>query len=173
MESLSSLELFLLTAISAGSTTAYELNIRAGLSVGSVNPALARMVESGLLRVETSAGGRRRMQHVLTAAGKKSLLKWQSVVDAAVENPPLDIDHMLRLIAISWHFRDRERCRLLITSWKANSELKKTSPPEIGDGIGFYKWAQTVANQERLAAANQTLRIVGRQVPTKRPRRQK
>lgn len=162
MDSPSSLELFLLAAISDGCTTAYDLHTQAGLSVGSTQPALQRMVKKGWLEVETS-GGRGRMRHALTGKGKKELSSWKRYVDRALKNQPGTVEDLFRLVAIAWARGDRSRARSLLDS---------AHPiPEEGHKIhfsstvvGFYAWVVGLQSADRQRSRLRLSRAVSSQL---------
>lgn len=140
MDSLSSLELFLLAAVKEGCGTAYDLHAQAGLSVGSTQPALQRMVKKGWLDVET-VGARGRMQHHLTATGRKQLAAWRQHVDLAIQEPQGDIDGLFRLMSVAWLERDKTRVKKLLRL--VTDEIKK-QPSEAAEFsstlAGFHRW---------------------------------
>lgn len=148
MDSLSSLELFLLAAVKEGCATAYDLHAQAGLSVGSTQPALQRKVKKGWLRVK-STGSRGRRQHQLTATGQQELTTWRRHVDEAIKTPPSDPKSLFRLLTIAWKFRDQQRMKkLLWTAERASTEQKEAAfSPALS---GFYNWLLSIkAVEER------------------------
>ncbi|MEO6119319.1 MAG: PadR family transcriptional regulator [Terriglobales bacterium] len=161
MDSPSSLELFLLAAIADGCATAYNLHREAGLSVGSTLPALQRMVKGGWLTVETT-GGRGRMQHKLTATGRKQLGSWRQSVDEALESPASDIDARLRLIALVWHQGDKRRLKKLLSAFPSQPSDDSTAADSADTLPGFYRSLLRAQATERLRANARLIREISK-----------
>jgi hypothetical protein len=94
----SDLDLFVLALIDSGVSTPYEFQKAAGLSQGATIPALQRLLDARLVR-QGRPGARGRIDHQVTAAGKK-LLKdgWLSLIEA---EPSGDIDADLRVALLA------------------------------------------------------------------------
>lgn len=143
----STLELFLLAAVEEGCSTAYKLHVQAGLSVGSTQPALLRMVKKGWLSVQTT-GSRGRLEHRITTKGLRELSSWRKCVDYAIQNPPNDLEGLCRLIAIVWQRGDKPRLKkLLIVVGNRVSEVKVV--PFSSSLTGFHSWLSSLRSTEQ------------------------
>lgn len=69
MDTLNSLETFLLSCVKAGLNSTYAILSTTGVGVGSSSPNLKRMAASGLLA--TVAGSRRKVTYSLTRMGEQ------------------------------------------------------------------------------------------------------
>lgn len=158
MDSPSTLELFLLAAVDEGCATAYDLHAQAGLSVGSTQPALQRMVKRGWLAVEVS-GGRGRMRHALTVKGKKELSSWKQCVDSVLKTPPSSGEDLFRLVAVAWSRGDKSRARRLLNAIAPNPE-KGNSVPFSSTVVGFHAWIISLQGEERQRSSLRLSRAV-------------
>jgi len=102
-----SLELFVLAMVRQGLATPYELKTKAGLSLGSTVPALARLEKDGFVKA-SDEGARRSRKFSITAKGAKSLERdWNGHLSTDVT----DIDSILRIAYLAWLQGDKEACR--------------------------------------------------------------
>ena len=106
MNTLSILELFILSHIDRGHTTPYAMQREAGLSLGATSPTLPKLAKKGLVRRDTgrTATNRPKHEYALTAAGKEQARQgWKAHLEPD-GNPPTDIDALLRLVDIAQHY---------------------------------------------------------------------
>src|SRR6185369_7335397 len=106
MKTLTSLELFILSCFDRGLETPYDLSRVAGLSLGATNPALKRLVKSGLLKRSTGASvsNRPRHEYTLTPDGRQAARNgWKASLGEEV--PPSDLDSILRIVDMASHYK--------------------------------------------------------------------
>ena len=127
------LELFVLAMVQQGLATPYELKTKAGLSLGSTVPALARLEKDGHLKA-SAAGARRSRKFSITAKGTKALAQgWPEQLAAR----HTDLDSILRVAYLAWVHGDSKACQ----------EFMKRSAD------GLRGWAGSLrADADRLAA---------------------
>jgi DNA-binding PadR family transcriptional regulator len=116
-----------------GLATPYELKTKAGLSLGSTVPVLARLENDGLVKT-SEEGARRSRKFSITAKGTKSLTQgWSEQL--ATEHT--DLDSILRVACLAWLHGDTKACQ----------EFMKRSAD------GLHGWAGSLrAEADRLAA---------------------
>jgi DNA-binding PadR family transcriptional regulator len=100
------LDLFVLALVSEGVSTPYELKTAAGLSPGATIPALARLLEAGLV-LQGKPGPRGRADHKITAVGRRYLKSgWKELLE---DGPSCDLDADLRVALLAlWIGGDRK-----------------------------------------------------------------
>jgi DNA-binding PadR family transcriptional regulator len=92
------LDLFVLALIADGVSTPYELKTTAGLSPGATIPVLQRLLVEELI-VQGEPGSRKRIDHKITAAGRKRLKNgWRELID---QGPSGDLDADLRVALLA------------------------------------------------------------------------
>ncbi len=101
-----SLELFVLTMVQQGLATPHELKAKAGLSLGSTVPVLARLEKDALIK-GSEEGARRSRRFSITTKGAKALTDGLSV---QLESSPKDIDSILRIAYLAWMNGDQSAC---------------------------------------------------------------
>ena len=128
-----SLELFVLAMVQQGLATPYELKTKAGLSLGSTVPVLARLEKDSLVEV-SEMGARRSRKFSITKQGAKALKEgWKEQL--AEEHS--DLDAILRAAFLAWLHGDTESCQ----------EFMERS------AAGLHGWAGSLrAEADRLAA---------------------
>jgi DNA-binding MarR family transcriptional regulator len=102
-----SLELFVLAMARQGLATPYELKTKAGLSLGSTVPALARLQKDALVKA-SEEGARRSRRFSITAKGARALAQG-SAEQLAVEHT--DLDSILRVACLAWLDGDTKACQ--------------------------------------------------------------
>ena len=103
------LELFVLALVQGGHSTPYELKTKAGLSLGSTVPVLARLEKDVLVKA-SEPGLRRSRKYSITAKGTKVLTQgWTE----QLATHPNDIDSILRIAYLAWLNGDKKACQLL------------------------------------------------------------
>ena len=127
------LELFVLALVRQGLATPYELKTKAGLSLGSTVPALARLEKDALVKA-SEEGARRSRKFSITAKGTKALTQgWAEQL--ATEHT--DLDSILRVACLAWLNGDTKACQ----------EFMKRS------AAGLRGWSGSLrAEADRLAA---------------------
>ncbi len=128
-----SLELFVLAMVRQGLATPYELKTKAGLSLGSTVPVLARLEKDAFVKA-SKEGARRSRKFLITAKGTKALGQgWAKQL--ATEHT--DLDSILRVASLAWLHGDIKACQ----------EFMKRSAD------GLRGWAGSLrAEADRLAA---------------------
>jgi DNA-binding PadR family transcriptional regulator len=127
------LELFVLAMVQQGLATPYELKTKAGLSLGSTVPALARLEKDARVKA-SEAGARRSRQFSITAKGAKALTQG-AAQQLAIEHT--DLDSILRVACLAWLQGDTKACQ----------EFMKRS------AAGLRGWAGSLrAEADRVAA---------------------
>lgn len=127
-----SLELFVLAMVRQGLATPYDLKTKAGLSLGSTVPALARLEKDALIKA-SEEGVRRSRKFSITAKGSKKLAQeWVG----HLTTDQVDLDSILRVGFLAWQFGDAKTCQ---------DFLKRSAD-------GLRGWAVSLhAESERLA----------------------
>lgn len=99
------LDLFVLALVDSGVSTPYELKTAAGLSPGATIPVLRRLLESRKV-LPGKPGARGRMDHRITAEGRRHLISgWRALID---DGPSGDLDADLRVALLAvWIGGDR------------------------------------------------------------------
>jgi DNA-binding MarR family transcriptional regulator len=129
----SSLDLFLLALINAGTATAYAFREQAGLSVGATLPALRRLEKYGfIVRCEKLERNKQTLQ--LTTAGKRELKgATNRFLTKYQERPPADIESVLRICALAFASnRTRAARKLLLVAAKEQTERLKSNLSTAG-----------------------------------------
>lgn len=99
------LELFILSLIDRGLQTAYDLQHKAGISLGSSAPALQRLATAVLIKKDaaTTAGRRPRHYYRITAAGRKlARTGWIGRLNDPTAN---DLEAVLRLADMAKYYQ--------------------------------------------------------------------
>src|SRR5579864_9473005 len=92
------LDLFILVLIQSGLGTTYDMKSKAGLSVGSTAPILARLEEARLIEAP-KAGVREVRRFSITKEGRKQLFaSWEGLLTRRTT----DVDEILRITYIAW-----------------------------------------------------------------------
>jgi DNA-binding PadR family transcriptional regulator len=154
----SNLELFVLAMIQQGLGTPYDFKMKAGLSLGSVVPALARLEQDEL--IEGSEPGRRKSRrYITTPAGDRALSReWESNLNGRVN----DLDSILRIAYLAWlngktregaEFMEKsaDALRGLAGSLRAEAARFASTVSDEPDGDAF-KWLRTRCEAARVEA---------------------
>jgi DNA-binding PadR family transcriptional regulator len=127
-----SLELFILAMVQLGLATPYELKTKAGLSLGSTVPALARLLEDGLVKASEEGARKSRKFSITTKGSKKLAREWAG----HLATDQTDLDSILRIAYLAWLHGDMKACQ----------EFMKRSAD------GLRGWAGSIrAEAERMA----------------------
>jgi DNA-binding PadR family transcriptional regulator len=128
-----SLELFVLAMVRQGLATPYELKTKAGLSLGSTVPVLARLEKDAFVKA-SEKGARRSRKFSITAKGTKTLTNgWAE----QLATDHTDLDSILRVASLAWLHGDIMACQ----------DFMKRSAK------GLHGWAGSLrAEADRIAA---------------------
>lgn len=168
MRSISNFELFVLALIDRGCRTPYDLDQRAGVSIGGSSPALARLSERSLISAGKK-GPRGRREYNLTSTGERVLDENLSGLTADSVIP--DFDSLARSLVMLWTTRRRRLALQLLQNWSKPAPSQKqperrASLPRQPDAAQLYRWIQHVRNSHRTQAeskaAEQVLRTLTR-----------
>src|ERR1051326_3610450 len=98
MAETTNLELFVLAMVQLGLETPYDLKAKAGLSLGSTIPLLARLTETGLLKA-SDPDRRNSRKYSVTREGASALRHgWKAMLTGDT-----DTDSALRIAYLAWH----------------------------------------------------------------------
>jgi DNA-binding PadR family transcriptional regulator len=153
-------ELFILSLIDRGLKSKYDLQRKAGISLGSSSPALIRMQAAKLVirDVDSSQGKRPRHELRLSVAGKKLAREgWRSELD----NLDGDIESVLRLVDIASHYgaKPSEISKLLVTAASTRPRVARSSSSTRGAQTDTFAIAATQAQWE-LAKSRAETRVL-------------
>jgi DNA-binding PadR family transcriptional regulator len=121
MPKLTNLEFFVLAMVQVGLQTPYDLKMKAGLSLGSTIPLLARLEKAQLIS-GAKIGSRNSRRFSITPEGRKSLKRLPIV---ALEGATLDVDSALRAAYLAWRFGNRRRAARVLED--CSEHLKSAS----------------------------------------------
>ena len=165
------LDLFVLALVQSGMATTYDLKSKAGLSVGSTSPILARLEEAGLVEAPKAERGRGARRFSITTAGRKRLsAEWKQLL----ERRPTDVDEILRITYIAWVMGSPEMAATFVENSAAGlNHLAATRQAEanqlrgtLGRQVGgpAFRWLRAGADAARLQAQAEALKQLGRQI---------
>jgi DNA-binding PadR family transcriptional regulator len=101
IQSLSSLDVFVLALIDSGVATSYAMREQAGISVGASRPALQRLKKLGLVD-EGQAGPRGKLPFTLTARGRRArVAEFDRLVAEFRLKSPSEPESLMRIAAIA------------------------------------------------------------------------
>jgi DNA-binding PadR family transcriptional regulator len=101
IQSLSSLDVFLLALIDSGVTSSYAMREQAGISVGASRPALQRLKRFGLVE-EGEAEARNKLAFRLTRRGRRAkVTELNRLINEYRLRPPSDPESIIRIAAIA------------------------------------------------------------------------
>ena len=101
IQSLSSLDVFLLALIDSGVTTSYDMREQAGISVGASRPALQRLERQGLAE-QGKAEARNKLAFRLTRRGHHAKLTGLNhLLEESRLKPPSDTESILRIASLA------------------------------------------------------------------------
>jgi DNA-binding PadR family transcriptional regulator len=117
----------LLSFVQQGLRTPYELKARAGISLGSTVPALARLEKDRLLK-SSDRGTRGSRGFEITKAGAKLLQEsWRTLLN----DPVADADRVLRTAYLAWKYGSAaESARYLKSASASLSGMEKVASAE-------------------------------------------
>ena len=98
---LSTLEFFILVLVHNGINTPYDIQVRAGLSVGSTLPAFPRLLAQKLVE-EAKPGPQGQRYFALTAAGRKALKNAKTHFDRWKSGPAGNLESTLRVASLAF-----------------------------------------------------------------------
>lgn len=132
----STLDLFLLALIEQDVNSFYDFRQQAGLSLGATSPAVARLLDQGLI-TDSSSGPRGKVVYRITAAGRKALRSgWSTLAEISEKKAKVETESILRLVAMA-RGRQRHRAIDLIARLieDRNSRLKVLSQDRLNNTI--------------------------------------
>ncbi len=151
----SDIDLFILVLVQREFATPYDFKARAGLSVGSSAPVLARLEEAGFIKC-TGTGSRNSRRFSITKAGERELeTNWQVLLDTR----PTDFDTILRITYLAWALGRRDVVVKFVE--KASLALKDVAATRraeanqlqgaLGDKISgeAFRWLRTLSEAAR------------------------
>ena len=172
------LELFVLAMVRQGLATPYELMTKAGLSLGSTVPVLARLKNDAFVKA-SKEGARRSRKFSITAKGTRALTKgWAEQL--ATEHT--DLDSILRVAALAWLHEDTKVCQEFLKrsadglrgwagSLRAETERlagKVGSEPDGGTFMWMSKHCEAARAESDAAALIELAGQIGKRVGVKR-----
>ncbi len=165
MSQKSLLDPFVLLMIDEGVNTSYQLQRRAGLSLGATIPSLRRLSRQGLI-VADEAGARGRQEFRMTARGRHALRSWQDEVAAGKGVRP-DLESHARGIVLAWSEGQLELVRELLRhgiAERRRRSQKTASRPRLrsGGAADLYRWMLAVIERERLRSEARVLTMFDR-----------
>lgn len=128
------LDLFVLSLLDRGLETPYDLQKRAGLSLGATTPSLRRLLDGKLATRSKDSGSGKRPRHAyeLTAKGKEEARQgWKSYMSS--ERLPNDLDSILRIVDLAVHYKhaDQKIADFIRTAVKHRIHLSKQLSTEL------------------------------------------
>jgi hypothetical protein len=151
------LDLFLLALIADGLDTPYRWQRQAAVSTGASLPSVRRLAALGLVQ-EAEPGPRSSRRFSLTRAGRRELGNFTQYLQAALGNPNLDAESMLRLVSIAYVQGEQDLARRLLEQCALNRESRSslddsTRTPLPSDLAEFYSGALARYDHDRELAA--------------------
>jgi DNA-binding PadR family transcriptional regulator len=167
------LDLLVLGLVQAGLATTYDLKSKAGLSVGSTAPVLARLEDSGLIEAP-KPGVRDSRRFAITKNGKKHLAGWEELLNRR----PSDIDEIIRIAYLAWSLGSPDvSSSFLENAARSMGDLATTRRAEanqlqrgIADPIGgqAYRWLRIEAEEARLRGQAEVLKRLAKELKNKK-----
>lgn len=168
------LDLFVLALAQSGLGTTYDLKSKAGLSVGSTAPILARLEKSGLIEAP-KPGVRDSRRFTITKEGKKFLAAgWEQLL----ERRPTDVDEILRITYLAWALGSPQIASDFVEEAAAGIEdlatMRKAEANQLRRGLAApvggqsYRWLRIEAEAARLQAQGEALKQLGKEIKNKK-----
>jgi DNA-binding MarR family transcriptional regulator len=172
------LDLFVLAMVQSGLGTTYDLKSKAGLSVGSTSPILARLEQAGLLEAPKAERDRGVRRFSISKEGKKHLAAgWKELL----QRRPTDIDEILRITYIAWTMGSADvASRFIETAAAGLQDLAVTRRAEANQllrgltgplGGQAFRWLRTGADAARIEAQAEALKQLGREIKVRKSKR--
>jgi DNA-binding PadR family transcriptional regulator len=171
---LSVLDIFILSMLDRGAKSAYDLQRRAGVSLGASTPSLAKLLQNELV---TSKEGRsptnhRRFVFALTDSGREQARTgWHSWF--ADDNGITDLDSLLRVADMASHYgaEPARVKRLLRRAAETRLQMARQAKDAVGALPGstklLYRSMRTRCDEKRLRAEADALLQIANDI--KRP----
>jgi DNA-binding PadR family transcriptional regulator len=167
--SLSVLDIFVLSLLDRGLQTPYDLQRQGGLSLGASTPALLRLVKANLVKRAEGASATNRPRHEYhpTVAGKREAgAAWKPFIEG--NDPPPDIDSILRIADMAAHYRADKRkigaflkCAAARKSQLAQHADLSSTATRSGDRVSYTAMRVRCDAGRLLAEADTLLKIAG------------
>ena len=163
---LTDLDLFVLALVERGCATPYDFKSRAGISVGSSAPVLARLEESGFIK-GSEIGVRDRRAFSVTASGRRALESgWKDLLSSH----PSDPDAILRVTYLAWALGRPNAVLEFIAASAAT--LQNVAATRRAEAIQFepraplmggetFRWLKANFEAARLEAQSGALKALG------------
>jgi DNA-binding PadR family transcriptional regulator len=163
------LDLFILALVQRGCATPYELKAKAGISIGSSAPVLARLAEARLL-TKPKPGIRARSEFSITDLGRDRLeSEWQELL----ADRPTDPDAILRIAYLAWALGRREATMKFMQAAAETlrdaagirrAETKQLQGARAAVGAEAFRWLKTSLEAARLEAQSTELKSLSEQI---------
>jgi DNA-binding PadR family transcriptional regulator len=167
---LSDVEFLILALVQNGLRSAYDLKKRAGISVGTSVPVLARLHGAGLLD-QSDVDQRNARRYLTTTAGAQTLTAaWRTFLNSR----PADVDSIIRIGYLAWTLgNDHEASAFLqqaATTLHARAATMKAEASELFNGVqhelhgNAYRWLRTCCDVARLHASAEEIAHLADQI---------
>jgi DNA-binding PadR family transcriptional regulator len=166
---LTELDLFVLALVQRGCATPYDFKSRAGISVGSSAPILARLEESGFI-AGPKPGVRNRRAFSITNSGRNALgAGWKTLLSSR----PIDPDAILRIAYLAWalgrpsavsEFIDASAVSLQNAAATRLAEANQLEGLASELGGETFRWLKTTLEAARLESQSDALKELGRKI---------
>ena len=178
MAETTNLELFVLAMVQQGLETPYDLKAKAGLSLGSTIPLLARLTKAGLLKA-SDPDRRNSRKYFVTREGASTLRHgWKEMLKTA----STDTDSALRIAYLAWHSAARDEAPIflrksadalagLVGTRKSEAARLRRALSQLAPGPNGYRWFRMEIESDRLAAEASGLRRIAKRLETKKTRK--
>jgi DNA-binding PadR family transcriptional regulator len=164
------LDLFILALVQRGCATPYDFKSRAGISVGSSAPVLARLEAAGLIQ-GSEKGLRERRAFTVTNSGRRTL---ESGLKNLMSTKPksTDTDAILRITYLAWAFGRPavsefiEASSATLHSAAAMRRAEAGQFENLASGLGgeAFHWLKATLEAARLEAQSGALRELGKKI---------
>ena len=167
IQSLSSLDVFLLALIDSGVTTSYAMREQAGISVGASRPALQRLQNLGLVE-HGKTEARNKLVFRLTNRGRGAKKTELSHLMAEYQvNPPSDLESIVRIAAIAAFSGNSSAVRALLSraAETCRRRAEEVDPVKIETDFSVaarYRFMTALCTAAQLRAVSALLRDMGR-----------
>lgn len=174
MTDATNLELLVLAMVQLGLETPYDLKAKAGLSLGSTIPLLARLTKAGLLKA-SDPDRRNSRKYSVTREGASALRHgWKPMLKPGA----MDADSILRIAYLAWQGGARaEGVKFLrdaagdldglVGTRKAEAVRLRAALSQPVPGPESYRWFRMEIESDRLAAEATGLRRLAKQLDSK------
>jgi DNA-binding PadR family transcriptional regulator len=165
------LDLFILALVQRGCATPYDFKSRAGISVGSSAPVLARLEYAGLIQ-GSEKGLRERRAFTVTNSGRRALESGLKSL-MSTKPKPTDTDAILRITYLAWAFGRPtvvsefiEASSATLHGAAAMRRAQASQSENLASGLGgeAFHWLKATLEAARLEAQSGALRELGKKI---------